>query len=145
MCDKFHFTWLQNRCVQDGSNLYTGQFNATTHVIVGGGGAMLSPFRATVPYWSFFRDYDFGFSKLTALNHSTLLFEYKKSRDGKVYDHFTISRDYRDIMACSIDNCPRTTLAVWTASTSSLSLSLWSVSMCWSIYAKHCTVWHWII
>ncbi|EEE53480.1 hypothetical protein OsJ_36627 [Oryza sativa Japonica Group] len=50
--------------------------------------------------------------QLTALNHSTLLFEYKKSRDGKVYDHFTISRDYRDIMACSIDNCPRTTLAV---------------------------------
>uniref|UniRef100_A0A0E0FDF3 Multifunctional fusion protein n=1 Tax=Oryza meridionalis TaxID=40149 RepID=A0A0E0FDF3_9ORYZ len=112
----------QNRCVQDGSNHYTGQFNATTHVIVGGGGAMLSPFRATVPYWSFFRDYDFGFSKLTALNHSTLLFEYKKSRDGKVYDHFTISRDYRDIMACSIDNCPRTTLAIQMALTQSMDV-----------------------
>ena len=107
-----HLLYLQNRCVQDGSNNYIGRFNATTHVVVGGGGASLSPFRATVPYWSFFRDLDFGFVKLTALNNSFLLFEYKKSRDGNVYDHFTISRDYRDILACSIDNCPRTTVAV---------------------------------
>uniref|UniRef100_A0A0A9ENA2 Purple acid phosphatase n=1 Tax=Arundo donax TaxID=35708 RepID=A0A0A9ENA2_ARUDO len=102
----------QNRCVQDGSNHYSGRFNATTHVVVGGGGASLSPFRTTVPYWSFFRDFDFGFVKLSAFNHSSLLFEYKKSRDGNVYDHFTITRDYRDILACSVDNCPRTTLAV---------------------------------
>ncbi|CAJ1975602.1 unnamed protein product [Sphenostylis stenocarpa] len=27
------------------------------------------------------------------------LFEYKKSGDGKVYDSFTISRDYRDVLA----------------------------------------------
>ncbi|PUZ67580.1 hypothetical protein GQ55_3G447400 [Panicum hallii var. hallii] len=102
----------QNRCVQDGSNHYSGRFNATTHVVVGGGGASLSPFRATVPYWSFFRDFDFGFVKLTAFNSSFLLFEYKKSRDGNVYDHFTISRDYRDVLACSTDNCPRTTISV---------------------------------
>ncbi|CAL4898421.1 unnamed protein product [Urochloa decumbens] len=102
----------QNRCVQDGSNHYSGRFNATTHVVVGGGGASLSPFRATVPYWSFFRDLDFGFVKLTAFNSSFLLFEYKKSRDGNVYDHFTVSRDYPDLMACSVDSCPRTTMAV---------------------------------
>ncbi|CAL4905703.1 unnamed protein product [Urochloa decumbens] len=102
----------QNRCVQDGSNHYSGRFNATTHVVVGGGGASLSPFRATVPYWSFFRDLDFGFVKLTAFNSSFLLFEYKKSRDGNVYDHFTLSRDYPDLMGCSVDNCPRTTMAV---------------------------------
>ncbi|CAD6269710.1 unnamed protein product [Miscanthus lutarioriparius] len=102
----------QNRCVQDGSNHYSGRFNATIHVTVGGGGASLSTFRNNVPYWSFFRDSDFGFGKLTAINNSFLLFEYKKSLDGNVYDHFTISRDYRDIMACSIDNCPRSTLAV---------------------------------
>lgn len=101
----------QNRCVQDGSNHYSGRFNATTHVVVGGGGASLSPFRATVPYWSFFRDLYFGFVKLTALNNSFLLFEYKKSRDGNVCD-ITVSRDYRDVLACSIDNCPRTTIAV---------------------------------
>jgi GTPase SAR1 family protein len=84
----------------------------TTHVTVGGGGAGLSTFINNVPYWSFFRDSDFGFGKLTAINNSLLLFEYKKSHDGNVYDHFTISRNYRDIMACSIDNCPRSTLAV---------------------------------
>ncbi|WVZ90906.1 LOW QUALITY PROTEIN: hypothetical protein U9M48_037160 [Paspalum notatum var. saurae] len=103
---------VQNRCVQDGSNQYVGRFNATTHVVVGGGGASLSPFRATVPYWSFFRDYDHGFAKLTAFNHSSMLFEYKRSSDGRVYDHFTVSRDYRDVMACSVDSCQRSTLAV---------------------------------
>ncbi|KAG8049061.1 hypothetical protein GUJ93_ZPchr0009g2434 [Zizania palustris] len=102
----------QSRCVQDGSDRYIGRFNATTHVVVVVGGASLSPFRDSIPYWSFSRDYDFGFGKLTAMNHSTLLFEYKKSRGGDVHDRFTISRDYRDILACSIDNCPRTTLAV---------------------------------
>ncbi|KAL6623537.1 hypothetical protein ACP70R_033416 [Stipagrostis hirtigluma subsp. patula] len=102
----------QNRCVQDGSHHYSGRFNATTHVVIGGGGASLSPFRTTVPPWSFFRDFDFGFVKLTAFNNSFMLFEYKKSSDGEVYDHFTVSRDYRDILACSIDNCPKTTLAV---------------------------------
>jgi acid phosphatase type 7 len=54
---------------------------------------------------------DHGFVKLTAFNHSAMLFEYKKSRDGEVYDRFTISRDYRDVLACGVDNCPRTTLA----------------------------------
>jgi hypothetical protein len=86
---------------------------ATTHVVVGGAGANIadSEFTTSKIHWSHFRDFDFGFVKLTAFNHSSLLFEYKKSRDGNVYDHFTISRDYRDVLACSIDNCPRTTLA----------------------------------
>jgi hypothetical protein len=82
-------------------------------VVVGGAGANIadSKFTTSNIQWSHFRDFDFGFVKLTAFNHSSLLFEYKKSRDGNVYDHFTISRDYRDVLACSIDNCPRTTLA----------------------------------
>ncbi|KAM7477659.1 hypothetical protein LguiA_025872 [Lonicera macranthoides] len=58
-----------------------------------------------------FRDYDYGFVKLMAFDHSNLLFEYKKSRDGKVYDSFRILRDYRDILACTVDSCPSTTLA----------------------------------
>ncbi|KHN23986.1 Putative inactive purple acid phosphatase 27 [Glycine soja] len=44
-------------------------------------------------------------------NHSYLLFEYKRSSDGKVYDSFTISRDYRDVLACVHDGCEKTTLA----------------------------------
>lgn len=97
--------------MQKGSNHYTGPFSATTHVVVGGGGASLADYTATRAKWSYFRDHDFGFVKLTAFNHSMLLLEYKKSSDGKVYDHFTISRDYSDILACTVGSCPSTTLA----------------------------------
>jgi len=101
----------QSQCVVNASNHYSGPFQATTHVVVGGAGASLSDFTTSKIQWSHFRDFDHGFAKLTAFNHSSLLFEYKKSRDGNVYDHFTISRDYRDVLACSVDNCPRTSLA----------------------------------
>lgn len=108
---------LQSQCVVNASNHYSGPFQATTHVVVGGAGASLSDFTASKIQWSHFRDFDHGFGKLTAFNHSSLLFEYKKSRDGNVYDHFTISRDYRDVLACSVDNCPRTSLASWRSNT----------------------------
>ncbi|KAH7673417.1 Phosphodiesterase I protein [Dioscorea alata] len=101
----------QNTCMRNASNLYTGPFAATTHVVVGGGGASLAEFTTLRTHWSYFQDFDYGFVKLTAFNHSTLLFEYKKSSDGKVYDHFIIARDYRDILACAFDSCERTTLA----------------------------------
>lgn len=101
----------ENICLQNGSNHYRGPFKATTHIVVGGGGASLADFSQNIPKWSYFRDRDYGFVKLTAYNHSMLLLEYKRSSDGKVYDHFTISRDYRDILSCGFDNCPRTTLA----------------------------------
>lgn len=80
-------------------------------MVAGGGGASLAEFSPIKTKWSLFKDYDYGFVKLTAFDHSNLLFEYKKSRDGKVYDSFRISRDYRDILACSVDSCPSTTLA----------------------------------
>ncbi|EES16213.1 hypothetical protein BDA96_08G155000 [Sorghum bicolor] len=101
----------QSQCVVEASDHYSGPFQATTHVVVGGAGASLSKFTDSKIQWSHFTDFDHGFVKLTAFNHSSLLFEYKKSRDGNVYDHFTISRDYRDILACSVDNCPWSTLA----------------------------------
>lgn len=102
---------MQNVCVTKASDHYTGAFTATTHVVVGGGGASLAEYTTVRARWSHAQDLDYGFAKLTAFNHTTLLFEYKKSRDGSVHDHFTISRDYRDILACGIDNCPETTLA----------------------------------
>ena len=92
-------------------NHYSGVVNGTIHVVVGGGGSHLSAFSEVTPKWSLYRDFDWGFVKLTAFNHSSLLFEYKKSRDGKVYDSFTISRDYRDVLACVHDSCEATTLA----------------------------------
>ncbi|KAK8522837.1 hypothetical protein V6N12_056532 [Hibiscus sabdariffa] len=101
----------QNICTNKEKQHYTGPMNGTIHVVAGGGGAGLANFTTLNTKWSFFKDYDYGFVKLTAFDHSNLLFEYKKSSDGKVYDSFTISRDFRDILACTVDNCPSTTLA----------------------------------
>ncbi|KAD2804164.1 hypothetical protein E3N88_37541 [Mikania micrantha] len=101
----------ENTCMNDEKNNYKGSLKGTIHVVAGGGGADLTPFAPFNTTWSIFRDYDYGFLKLTGFNHSTLLFEYKKSRDGKVYDSFTISRDYRDILSCTVDSCSSTTLA----------------------------------
>ncbi|KAH6830671.1 purple acid phosphatase 27 [Perilla frutescens var. hirtella] len=101
----------QNKCVNLEKSHYSGAVNGTIHVVVGGAGAHLSEFGSINTAWSVYKDYDWGFVKLTALNHSSLVFEYKKSKDGKVYDSFTISRDYRDVLACVHDGCEKTTLA----------------------------------
>lgn len=101
----------QNRCVNPEKSHYSGTVNGTIHIVVGGGGSHLSNFTDEVPSWSIYRDYDYGFVKMTAFNHSSLLFEYKKSSDGKVYDSFTISRDHRDVKGCAHDGCEPTTLA----------------------------------
>lgn len=102
---------LQNRCVNSEKSHYSGIVNGTIHVVAGGAGAHLSEFSQVNTSWSVYKDYDWGFVKMTAFNHSFLLFEYKKSRDGKVYDSFTISRDYKDVLACVHDGCEPTTLA----------------------------------
>ncbi|CAN4077464.1 unnamed protein product [Withania somnifera] len=101
----------QNQCVNSERSHYSGIVNGTIHVVVGGGGSHLSEFTPINTTWSLYRDYDWGFVKLTGFNHSSLLFEYKKSRDGKVYDSFIISRDYKDVLACVHDGCEPTTLA----------------------------------
>ncbi|XP_028754376.1 LOW QUALITY PROTEIN: probable inactive purple acid phosphatase 1 [Neltuma alba] len=101
----------ENICTSKEKNNYKGYLNGTIHVVVGGGGAALTEFAPINTKWSIFKDIDFGFVKLTASDHSNLLFEYKKSSDGQVYDSFKISRDYRDILACVVDSCSPTTLA----------------------------------
>lgn len=101
----------QNQCVNTEKSHYSGIVNGTIHVVVGGAGSHLSNFSQVTPKWSLYRDYDFGFVKLTAFNHSSLLFEYKKSSNGNVYDSFTVSRDYKDVLACVHDSCEATTLA----------------------------------
>ncbi|XP_057251117.1 probable inactive purple acid phosphatase 27 isoform X2 [Beta vulgaris subsp. vulgaris] len=101
----------QNQCVSSEKSHYSGVVNGTIHVVAGGGGSHLSEFSQVNTTWSLYKDHDFGFVKLTAFNHSSLLFEYKKSRDGNVYDSFTVSRNYRDVLACVPDGCEPTTLA----------------------------------
>ena len=108
------FDLFQNQCVTSEKDHYSGTFNATIHIVAGGGGCDLSPFSPYAPLWSIARDMDFGFTKLTAFNHTTLLFEYKKSRDGEVYDQFWISRNYKDVLGCDgtlARNCPAFVLA----------------------------------
>ncbi|VAI70129.1 unnamed protein product [Triticum turgidum subsp. durum] len=101
----------QNQCVTGERSRYSGTMNGTIFVVAGGGGSHLNGYTSAVPKWSVFRDRDYGFTKLTAFNHSSLLFEYKRSSDGKVYDNFTIHRDYRDVLGCVHDSCFPTTLA----------------------------------
>ena len=107
-----HCHFLQNICTNEEKHYYKGFLNGTIHVVAGGGGASLTQFTTLQTKWSFL-DYDYGFIKLTAFDHSNLLFEYKKSSNGKVYDSFRISRDYKDILACTVDSCPSMTLASW--------------------------------
>lgn len=101
----------QNQCVNQETSHYSGTLNGTIHIVVGGAGCHLSKFSDVQTTWSLVKDYDFGFGKLTAFNHSSLLFEYKKSSNGNVYDSFTISRNYLDVLACIQDSCEPTTLA----------------------------------
>ncbi|TVU04934.1 hypothetical protein EJB05_48078 [Eragrostis curvula] len=101
----------QSQCVTAEKNRYAGTMNGTIFVVAGGGGSHLSEYTTAIPKWSVFRDQDYGFVKLTAFNHSSLLFEYKKSSDGKAYDSFTVDRDYRDVLRCVHDSCFPTTLA----------------------------------
>ncbi|KAJ8774627.1 hypothetical protein K2173_017073 [Erythroxylum novogranatense] len=101
----------QNICTNTEKHYYKGTLNGTIHVVAGGGGASLANFTSLNTTWSYFKDSDYGFVKLTAFDHSNLLLEYKKSSNGKVYDSFRISRDYRDILACTVDSCPSSTLA----------------------------------
>ncbi|KAF8653814.1 hypothetical protein HU200_061937 [Digitaria exilis] len=101
----------QSQCMTSEKSHYSGTMNGTIHVVAGGGGSHLSDYTTAIPVWSIFRDRDYGFVKLTAFNHSSLLFEYKKSSDGKVYDSFTVDRDYRDVLSCVHDSCFPTTLA----------------------------------
>nr|BAK06175.1 predicted protein [Hordeum vulgare subsp. vulgare] len=101
----------QGQCVTGERSSYSGTMNGTIFVVAGGGGSHLSGYTSAIPKWSVVRDKDYGFTKLTAFNHSSLLFEYKKSSDGKVYDSFTVHRDYRDVLGCVHDSCFPTTLA----------------------------------
>ncbi|GMN56636.1 hypothetical protein TIFTF001_025765 [Ficus carica] len=101
----------QNKCVNSEKSHYSGTVNGTIHIVAGGGGSHLADFGPVQTTWSLYRDVDYGFVKLTAFNQSSLAVEYKKSSDGKVYDSFTISRDYKDVLACVHDGCEPTTLA----------------------------------
>ncbi|KAG0605547.1 hypothetical protein M758_9G067500 [Ceratodon purpureus] len=105
----------ENQCVSTEKDHYSGTFNATIHIVAGGGGSGLAPFTPLNTTWSMVKDFDFGFTKLTSFNSSSLLFEYKRSSNGQVYDKFWIEREYKDVLGCDATGlttyCPAFLLA----------------------------------
>lgn len=101
----------ENTCM--GSNgSYSGTMGGTIHIVAGTGGAKLPGYAAGAwPQWSVARDESFGYVKLTASDHSTLRVEFIHSDDGAAHDAFTISREYKDVLACTVDSCAPHTLA----------------------------------
>ncbi len=109
----FPLFWVQNNCVGTETENFTGTFNATIHIVSGNGGRGLDTPGLLNTTWSLVRDYaHYGFMKLTASDHQNLLVEYKLSKDGSVFDSFTISREYTDVLGCdntNTRNCPEST------------------------------------
>lgn len=104
----------ENTCTVKGpqQGAYTGALGGTIHVVAGTAGAKLRSYAGGAwPQWSVARNQSFGYVKLTASDHSTMRFEFVHSDDGAVHDGFTITRDYKDIMACAVDSCPPHSLA----------------------------------
>ncbi|KAF3678181.1 hypothetical protein FXO37_04513 [Capsicum annuum] len=60
----------KNQCVNSERSHYSGIVNGTIHVVVGGGGSHLSEFTPINTSWRLYRDYEWGFVKLTAFNNN---------------------------------------------------------------------------
>jgi hypothetical protein len=91
---------------------YSGTMGGTIHVVAGTGGARLRNYSAGPrPQWSVARDKSFGYVKLTATDHSSLRVEFIHSDDGAAHHAFNITRDYKDVLACTVDSCAPHTLA----------------------------------
>uniref|UniRef100_A0A0E0B508 Purple acid phosphatase n=1 Tax=Oryza glumipatula TaxID=40148 RepID=A0A0E0B508_9ORYZ len=91
---------------------YTGALGGTIHVVAGTGGARLRGYAGGEwPQWSAARSESYGYVKLTARDHSRLELEFIRSDDGEVLDAFSITRGYKDVLACAVDACDPHTLA----------------------------------
>lgn len=91
---------------------YSDSMGGTIHVVASTGGARLRDYSVGPwPQWSVVRDRSFGYVKLTATDHSSLRVEFIHSDDGAAHDAFNITRDYKDVLACTVDSCAPHTLA----------------------------------
>lgn len=110
-CPVYENTCMDGKGKKDNGS-YSGTMGGTIHIVAGTGGAKLRGYAAGPwPQWSVARDESFGYVKLTASDHSTLRVEFIHSDDGAAHDAFTISRDYKDVLACTVDSCAPHTLA----------------------------------
>ncbi|RLN32938.1 putative inactive purple acid phosphatase 27 [Panicum miliaceum] len=105
-CPVYENTCMDGRSKDDGKGSYSGTMGGTIHVVAGTGGAKLRDYSAGPwPQWSVARDKSFGYVKLTASDHSSLRVEFIHSDDGAAHDAFNITRDYKDVLACTVDSC----------------------------------------
>ncbi|KAF8694942.1 hypothetical protein HU200_038049 [Digitaria exilis] len=110
-CPVYENTCMDGKSKQDKGS-YSGAMGGTIHVVAGTGGAKLRDYSAgPSPQWSVVRDKSFGYVKLTATDHSSLRVEFIHSDDGAAHDAFDITRDYKDVLACTVDSCAPHTMA----------------------------------
>nr|CAB3457520.1 unnamed protein product [Digitaria exilis] len=110
-CPVYENTCMDGKSKQDKGS-YSGAMGGTIHVVTGTGGAKLRDYSAGPwPQWSVVRDKSFGYVKLTATDHSSLRVEFIHSDDGAAHDAFDITRDYKDVLACTVDSCAPHTMA----------------------------------
>ncbi|MQM04587.1 hypothetical protein Taro_037388 [Colocasia esculenta] len=80
----------ENTCPTLEKSHFKGQMNRTIHVVAA----------QTRTSWSLCKDYNFGFMKLTMPG----AVDNKKSSNSNVYDSFTITREYTNVVACVKDS-----------------------------------------
>ncbi|CAN6211204.1 unnamed protein product [Urochloa humidicola] len=105
----------ENTCMggkEEEKGNYAGALGGTIHVVAGTGGAKLRDCSAGPrPQWSVVRDKSFGYVKLTASDHTSMRVEFIHSDDGAAHDAFNITREYKDVLACTVDSCAAHTMA----------------------------------
>ncbi|CAN6167567.1 unnamed protein product [Urochloa humidicola] len=109
-CPVYENTCMDGKEKDEGS--YSGTMGGTIHIVAGTGGAKLRDYSTgRRPQWSVVRDKSFGYVKLTASDHSSLRVEIIHSDDGAAHDAFNITREYKDVLACTVDSCAPHTMA----------------------------------
>lgn len=106
----------QDQCVGDETTNYSGQFNATIHIVAGTGGRNTEGYGLVNTTWSLVKDYslDWGYLKFTSADSESLLVEFIHANDGSVYDTFNFKRKFTDVLGCDASLapiCPTTTSA----------------------------------
>jgi hypothetical protein len=98
----------KDKCVGDETTNYSGQFNATIHIVAGTAGRNTEPFGPLNVTWSLVKDftYEFGYLKFTSPDNENLKVDFIHAKDGSVADTFNINRKFMDIGGCDASLAP---------------------------------------
>ncbi|RCV12393.1 hypothetical protein SETIT_2G266200v2 [Setaria italica] len=97
----------ENTCMdgEKDNGSYSGTMGGTIHVVAGTGGAKLRDCSAGPRPEERGPGQELRYVKLMASDHSSLRVEFIHSNDGAAHDAFNITRDYKDVLACTVDSC----------------------------------------